>query len=112
MSTPEQLLRRLAAGDERGLGDVLWSDRHEQTALDHRTRTLAQLSALVALGAGTASVRWAVELASAAGVEDTALVRVLITDAPVVGNARTVGGAARLALALGVDLELEGWDGR
>jgi len=56
-------------------------------------------------------VRWAVELALQAGAEDDEIVEVLATVAAVVGSARVVAAAPRLALAIGYDIEVEGWDG-
>jgi alkylhydroperoxidase family enzyme len=106
-----ELLRRLAAGDEPSLRVIL-SERHDQPgALDRVTRALVQLSALLAADAGTTSLRWAVDRASSVGVDDAALVQVLLSSAYATGFAQTVASAPRLALALDVDIEIEGWDG-
>ena len=51
------------------------------------------------------------ELALQAGAEDDDIVEVLVTVAAVVGSARIVAAAPRLALAIGYDIEVEGWDG-
>ena len=72
---------------------------------------LVRLAALLALGAPTTSLRWAVELATTAGADDDAVVAVLLRTAPVAGAAEVVAAASRLALALGFDVELPGWDG-
>jgi 4-carboxymuconolactone decarboxylase len=109
--TPEELLRRLAAGDERCLEAVLSVVPPSGAALDRPTRALVQLAALLAADAGTASLRWAVDIASAAGVDDASLVQVLLSAAAATGTAQAITSAPRLALALGVDVELEGWDG-
>jgi 4-carboxymuconolactone decarboxylase len=101
----EQLLRRLAASDDRSLRTVLSSVRGTGTVLDRETRALVQLSALLALGAATVSLRWAVDVASTAGVDDTRLVGVMLAVAGAVGGAQTVSNAPRLALALGLDVE-------
>ena len=45
------------------------------------------------------------------GAEDDEIVDVLVTVAAVVGSARVVAAAPRLALAIGYDIEIEGWDG-
>lgn len=115
---PERVLRRLAAGDERLLGTVMApTPEHRGSGplaadvLDRRTRTLVRLAALLALGASTTSLRWAAELASSNGAGIDALAAVLLASAPAAGTARVVESAPRLALALGFDLELEGWDG-
>jgi hypothetical protein len=39
------------------------------------------------------------------------MVGVLVAAAPAAGSAQVVSSAARLALALGFDLEVDGWDG-
>jgi hypothetical protein len=101
----ERLLRRLAAGDERSLQEVLSSVRGAGTALDRETRALVQLSALLAVGAATVSLRWAVDVASATGVDDARLVGVMLAVAGAVGAAQTVSNAPRMALALGLDVE-------
>lgn len=101
----EQLLRRLAASDEHSLQAVLSSVRGAGTALDRETRALVQLSALLAVGAATVSLRWAVDVASTAGVDDARLVGVMLAVAGAVGASQTVSNAPRLALALGFDVE-------
>jgi 4-carboxymuconolactone decarboxylase len=87
---------------------VLSSAPAAGASLDRETRALVQLSALLAVGAATVSLRWAVDVASAAGVDDAALVRVLLAGAGAVGAAQTVSNAPRLALALGLDVD-EAW---
>jgi hypothetical protein len=72
---------------------------------------LVRLAALLAVGAPTTSVNWAAELAFAAGASVEVLIGVLLASAPAAGTVRVVQGAPRLAVALGFDLELEGWDG-
>lgn len=69
------------------------------------------LAALLAAGGSTTSLRWAVELAAQAGVHHDDVIEVLLTVAAVVGSARVVAAAPRLALAIGYDIEVEGWDG-
>jgi 4-carboxymuconolactone decarboxylase len=110
----QELLRRLTANEEDSVRMVL-SLRPEVTggcpafdrALTPRVRMLVRLAALVALDASTASLRWAVELASCAGADDDEIVAVLTTVAPEVGVARIVATAPRLALAIGYDVEAE-----
>lgn len=77
-------------------------------ALDRRTRVLVRLAALIAVGACTESLRWAVELASTSGADDDALAAVLIATGSAAGSARLVESAPRLALALGFDPITEG----
>lgn len=115
----EQLLRGLAAGDEALLRSVLAvSPRNTRSPLlsprrrlPPETRALIHVAALLAAGACTTSLRWAVELASRAGADDEEIVDVLVTAAAIVGSARVVAAAPRLALAIGYDIEVEGWDG-
>jgi len=112
------LLRGLAAGDE-GLVRSVLIVRPVRTlaptpltrALPPATVTLVHLAALLALGASTTSLRWAVERALLAGARDEEVVEVLATVAGAVGSARLVAVAPRLALAIGYDIEVEGWDG-
>jgi 4-carboxymuconolactone decarboxylase len=115
----EQLLRGLAAGDESLLRSVLAvfpagrrPARVPPTrALAPATSALIHLAALLAVGGSTTSLRWAVELALRAGAQDEEIVEVLETVAGIVGSARVVAAAPRLALAIGYDIEIEGWDG-
>ena len=62
-----------------------------------------QLAALLALDASTESLRWAVDLASAAGADDDALAAVLIVSGHTAGSAQLATSASRLALALGIE---------
>lgn len=116
MTEIRDTLVRLAAGDPQVVRVGLSLAREGATHgsgwhLDPRTQVLAQLAALFALDANTTSVRWAADRALAVGVRDQALVRVLLTTEAVAGNAQTVVTAARLGLALDLDIEIEGWDG-
>ncbi len=79
--------------------------------LTPRIRTLVRLAALVALDAPTVSLRWAAERACCSGAGDEEIVAVLVAVGSDVGLARLVAAAPRLALALGYDSEVEGWDG-
>jgi 4-carboxymuconolactone decarboxylase len=115
----EQLLRGLAAGDESALRSVLdGSERQLRDprvgsgrALPAETSALVHLAALLACGGSTTSLRLAVELAMQSGAQDDEIVEVLVTVAAIVGSARVVAAAPRLALAIGYDIEVEGWDG-
>lgn len=115
----EQLLRGLASGDENLLRSVLAlfpaGMRQPQAApnqaLPPATGALVHLAGLLAANGSTTSLRWAVELALQAGARDEEIVEVLATVAAVVGSARVVAAAPRLALAIGYDIEVDGWDG-
>jgi alkylhydroperoxidase/carboxymuconolactone decarboxylase family protein YurZ len=102
----EELLRRLALNDERSLRSAL-SDPGvvASSHLDVKTQALIRLGALLSVGAATVSLRWTVELAYASGATDEEMLDVLLAVAPAVGQARVVGVAPNLALALGYDFE-------
>ncbi len=115
---PEDVLRGLAAADEQLLGAVLapipecgYEELTVGHALDRRLRGLVRIAALLAVGAPTTTLHWAVERALSTGTTADAVVGVLVATADQAGTAQVVSSAPRLALALGFDLELEGWDG-
>jgi 4-carboxymuconolactone decarboxylase len=114
----ELLLRRLAEGDDRLVRSVLVLTVTETIPgvaplrlLSRRTASLVHLAALLATEASTTSLRWAVEMARGSGARDEEIIEVLSTVASTVGWARVVAAAPRLALAIGYDIEVEGWDG-
>ncbi|MBV9048239.1 MAG: hypothetical protein JOY58_08215 [Solirubrobacterales bacterium] len=83
----------------------------DAAALTPRVRALVRLAALFAVDAPTSSLRWAVELASCAGADDDDIVGVLVTVGSDIGLAQVVSIAPRLALAIGYDIEMQGWNG-
>jgi 4-carboxymuconolactone decarboxylase len=103
----ERLLRRLALNDEESVGMVLTSDRlpDDFPPLVPKVDLLVRLGALLALGAATSTLRATVDHAIEAGATEAELVGVLIAVAPVMGLARVVSSAPRLALAIGYDIE-------
>jgi alkylhydroperoxidase/carboxymuconolactone decarboxylase family protein YurZ len=110
LAAPEQLLRRLASGEEPLAGNVMAptpefgiADPLPGDGLDRQTRTLVRLAALLATGAPTTSILWAVELAAGAGAGVETLTGVLLASGPAAGTAQLVESAPRLALALGFD---------
>jgi 4-carboxymuconolactone decarboxylase len=104
----ERLLRRLALEDERSLRSVLADPGMPGASeLDAKAQALVTLGALLSVGATTVSLRRVVELAEASGATEGEMLGVLLAIAPSVGQARVVGAAPRLALALGYDIELE-----
>jgi 4-carboxymuconolactone decarboxylase len=113
----EELLRRLALNDEKVVRAAVGADSRSPSHgpdLDARTSALVRLAALLSIGAPTSSCRVAVELARAGGATDGEIVGVLVAVAPVVGGARVVGAAPRLALAIDYDVEdvADVWEGR
>jgi alkylhydroperoxidase/carboxymuconolactone decarboxylase family protein YurZ len=108
----EEQLRRLSLNDDAAVRSAIGADP-AHTLLDARTLALVRLAALLSIGAPTASCRAAVEAAHAAGATDEELVDVLVAVAPVVGTARLVAAAPRLALAIDYDITVadEAWNG-
>src|SRR4051794_18009660 len=102
----DELLRRLALDDEHAVraatGPEVMSG--DGPVLEPKTRALVRLAALLAIGATTASCRGAAERARVAGASDEELVGVLMAVGPVVGAARVVEAAPRLALAIDYDV--------
>jgi alkylhydroperoxidase/carboxymuconolactone decarboxylase family protein YurZ len=103
----EEFLRRLALNDERVVRSALSPDAASDAGvgLDPKTRALVGLGSFVSVGAGTASYRWAVELAYAVGATDEEIAGVLSAVGPAAGVARIVAAAPDLALAIGYDIE-------
>ena len=99
---PIERLRRLTLDAERG-GD----DLDPQRTVDRRTLALARIAALVAVGGAEPSFGSEVDAAIGEGATDQETVEVLTAVIPVVGMARAVAAAPRLALALGYDDLLE-----
>jgi 4-carboxymuconolactone decarboxylase len=117
-SRGELLLRGLASGVDSTLRSVLvltvaqtTAPSATITALSPTTASLVHLAGLLAAGGSTTSLRWAVETARGAGARDEEIIEVLVTVAATVGSARVAAAAPRLALAIGYDIEVEGWDG-
>jgi 4-carboxymuconolactone decarboxylase len=101
-----ELLRRLALNDEPTVQLVVGAGpAGAVAALDAKSAALVRLGALLSVGAATASCRVTAEVARAAGATDEEIVAVLVTVAPVVGGARVVDAAPRLALAIDHDVE-------
>jgi alkylhydroperoxidase/carboxymuconolactone decarboxylase family protein YurZ len=103
----EDLVRRLAFNDERALSMVL-SRRvggDDETNLSPKDELLAQLAALLAVGAPEPSLRETVHAASAEGATPGEMVGVLVAVGPAVGVGCLVASAHRLATAIGYDLE-------
>ena len=73
--------------------------------LDPRTLALVRLAALVAVGGEVPSYGAAADAAVDAGASAAEVVDVLVGVLPVVGAARVVAAAPRLAMALGYDTD-------
>ena len=105
-TTAEEVFRRLTIGDA---GLLAWLDddmpRRGVGRLDPRTEALVRLAALVAIDAPPASFRSVVEEAQRLGARQEDLLATLLAVAGIVGSARVVCAAPRIALAAGYDVE-------
>lgn len=102
----ENLLRRLAVGDEQAVAAAvsLYADSGA-SGLEAKHRALVRLSSLIAASATTPEYQWCIAHALAAGASDEEVVGVLVSVAPVVGAARVVAAAPDVARSLGYDLD-------
>jgi len=87
--------------DPAHAADVAWL----QPVLDPRTLALVRLAALVAVGGEVPSYAAAADDAVDGGASAAEVVDVLVSVLPVVGAARVVAAAPRLAMALGYDTD-------
>jgi 4-carboxymuconolactone decarboxylase len=107
MPSAEDGLRRLTIGDP-GLLASLSSPGDcplDIQPFDARTDSLLQITALIALDAPTSSYRTAVDTALSTGVRLEELLALLVSVVGVVGSARVVAAAPKIALAAGYDVE-------
>jgi 4-carboxymuconolactone decarboxylase len=106
-SAAEEAFRRLTIGDT-GLIESMGDDDAPPrlgVRLDPRTEALVRIGALIALDAPPASFRRAVESAQRVGARQEDLLATLRAVAGIVGTARIVSAAPRIALAAGYDVE-------
>lgn len=112
MTAADEILRRLTVSDVDLLTAIADPDRRGPPIhrLDERTECLLRLGALVALDAPQASYQAAVGAAERAGGQPEDYVGVLAAIAGLVGSAKVVAAAPRIALAAGYDVDaaLEG----
>jgi len=87
--------------DPAHAADVAWL----VPELDARTLALVRLAALVAVGGAVPSYGAAADAAVGAGASAAEVVDVLVGVLPVIGAARVVAAAPRLAMALGYDTD-------
>lgn len=112
----EELLSRLTAHDERCLDAILAPSLdgapsgHEPAGLPPRLSALIRLAALFACDAPTVCLRWAVERAACAGVDDEEIVAALLSVGSDIGSARIASVAPRLAASIGCDIEMRETD--
>ena len=108
-----ETLRRLALNDPRYLTAILSSPEGFED-LDPRMTAIVRLAALVALGGPSPAFAHAVSVALASGASQDEIAQTLVAVAPLVGSARTVKAAPKVALGMGYDVEadIEAWPGR
>ena len=104
-----ETLSKLSAGDIDMLAEALEfrEEWRQKSGLDPRSYALVKIAALITLDAAPASFVWQVQMARAAGVSDAEITGVLIALVGTIGMARTVAAAPELALALGLEIEVE-----
>jgi 4-carboxymuconolactone decarboxylase len=99
-------LRRLALHDDALLEAIaVDGSSFSSHVIDERTEALARVAATVAVDGAAASFQSVVAYALAAGATSDEIVATVEAVTPVIGAARIVGCAPKLALALGYDVE-------
>jgi len=98
-------LRRLTINDPSFVGDDVGGAGADSDGLDPKALALVQLAALVAVGGAVPSYGAHADAALSAGATAAEIVDVLVGVVPVVGLARVVAAAPKLAMALGYDID-------
>ncbi len=103
----QEILRRLAIIDESFAEDQagLRLGSPGQRLLDPKTAALAQVGALVAIGAPGICLEWSTTRALAAGATEDEATGVLLAIAPAAGLGRVVSAVTDVADALGYNIE-------
>lgn len=99
-----EAFRRLTLGDT-GFLDPASAAAPSLPVLRNPSAALARIAALVALDAPQSAYRSAVEVARRTGARDEDLLALLSMLVDVVGSARVISAAPRIALAAGYDAE-------
>jgi hypothetical protein len=104
--SPERVLRRLSIRDDGIIREVLTAAEGTGPAepLDRKTCAIARIASLIALDATSPSYFSPVDEARLAGGTDAEIVGCLVGLMPIVGVARVVSAAPKLAIALGYDV--------
>jgi 4-carboxymuconolactone decarboxylase len=105
VSSVEESLRLLTIGDHALEAILVPREGQPMPRLDARTEALVRLAALIAIDGPPPSFRAAVDAAQRAGAREEDVLAVLCTVADLVGIARVVSAAPRIALATGYDAE-------
>lgn len=96
----QEILRRLALGDERAVSLAMLGGGTDTPLLDSRTAALVRLSCLTAMESNRASLQAAISECWAAGAERHEMLDVIDAIAPLVGTVRTTEAAAHILPAL------------
>ena len=106
MDDYKERLRRLALHDDTFVGLLLADESTPSSCvLGSKTAALVRVAATIAVDAAPSSLQHAVAHALAAGARSDEIVAALEAVVPVIGAARVVSAAPKLALALGYDVE-------
>ena len=106
MARYHDVLRYVAVNDRRLVTSQPALDPTGAVAsLDPKGRALARVAALMAADGSCETYRWVIGDALEAGAEPDEIVDVMLAVAPLVGMARVVGAAPKVALALDYDLD-------
>jgi 4-carboxymuconolactone decarboxylase len=105
MPNYQERLRRLTVNDPHYVEDELGAGPH-QSDLDAKVLALARLGALIAVGGSESTFGEYADSALSAGATSDEIVDVLIGVGSVVGVPKVVSASSRLALALGVEIDV------
>lgn len=97
-------LRRVALKDREALDAVMGGGGSWPTEFDARWAALVRIVALLSIDSDPTTFRWAVDLGSAAGLDDDSIFDALLVVAPIIGVARLTSTLPHLMSAL--DLEI------
>lgn len=106
MSSYQDVLRHLVVND-RGLIDELSADALPigPCQVDDRSRVIARVAAIIAHDGSVQTFRWTIDDALDLGVTPEEIVGLMLAIAPIVGAARIVNTAPKVAMALDYDLD-------
>ena len=105
MDQYKEHLRRLAVHDVSHLEALAVDGTSASSELDEKTLALVRFAATVAVDAAPSTCQHAVTFALGAGATKGEIVACLEAVTPVTGAPRVVGCVAKVALALGYDVE-------
>jgi 4-carboxymuconolactone decarboxylase len=107
MPSSEEILRRLAIGDQTLIAALARAADEDQAParLDELTEALIRVAVLVPLDAPQSSYQSAVEAAMRVGASLEDLLATLVATIGAVGVPRVVSAAPRIALAAGYDVD-------